>query len=105
MKRATRRNWSVLGIVAAIACSTASAATTAVDPDAEPGPPAVPQVSAGGAGVKDYLLAVVASARSGSADLRRDAGQYADLCRQYGSPAAAAAAQPHRGRRAHPPLP
>ena len=74
----------------------ASTASAAVDPDAEPAPPPVPQVSAGGTGVKEYLLAVIASSRSGAADLRRDAGQYADLCKQYGSPAAAAAAQPVR---------
>ena len=99
MKRSTRRIWSVLALAGVLGGASAwgpARATAAVDPDAEPGPPPVPQVSAGGAGVKRYLMAVIASSRSGAADLRRDAGQYADLCRQYGSPSAAATAQPQR---------
>ena len=79
---------------AAAVLATVGFAPAAVDRDAEPTAPVVPQSSAGDSGVKDYLLAIIASARSGAADLRTDAGQYAALCRQYGSATAAAAAQP-----------
>ena len=99
MDRAGRRGGHQVLVTAAAAVvllATVGSAPQPVDRDAEPTAPAVPQQSAGGDGVKDYLLAVIASARSGAADLRTDAGQYAALCQQYGSPSAAAAAQPGR---------
>ena len=99
MTRMQRKLWTTLalsGVLGGLLAMPTGRARAAVDPDAEPGPPAVPTTSAGGSGVKEYLMAVIASSQSGATDLRRDAGRYADLCRKYGSPTAAAAAEPQR---------
>ncbi len=89
-----RGGWAGMAAAAMLAVPLSTGA--AVDRDAEPTAPVVPVTSPGGSGVKDYLLAVIASARSGAADLRDDAGRYADLCKQYGSPELAAKQQPDR---------
>ncbi len=92
------RSWVVTAALTAAAAlaSGGGPARAAVDRDAEPTAPVVPVASTGGQGVKSYLLAIIASARSGAHDLRDDAGQYAALVARYGSPTAAAAAEPGR---------
>ncbi len=96
MVRSGRLAAMAMTLAAAAVLSATAGARAAVDRDAEPSPPPVPQQATGGGSVKAYLLAVIASARGGAADLRDDAGHYAALCQRYGSPTAAAAAQPQR---------
>ena len=89
----TARMWmAATAVLAMVGLGAATArAAMPVDRDAEPLAPLVPQSSNGDGGVKDYLLAVIASARSGAADLRDDAGAYAALVARHGGDASLAA--------------
>ena len=83
--------WAAMAAATMAGLPAWAAGPVAVDRDAEPTAPHVPQSAQGDGSVKDYLLAVVASARSGAADLRDDAGSYAALVARHGNDAAAAA--------------
>ena len=95
------RNWRTMAAVALVGGLTVAAgspplASPHVDLDAEPTAPTVPQSAASGdQAVKDYLLTVIASARSGAADLKSTAAEYTKLVAAHGNdPVAAAKAEP-----------
>ena len=89
-----------LGAVATRATENAAPSVAAEAPSPlsliEPGPPPTPTSGLGRDAVKNYVLAVTASALSGSNDLKHDGGLYADLVARHGSAVAAAQAEPDR---------
>ncbi len=95
-----RNGWRMGVAMALVAGTTVAAGSPSalphVDLDAEPKAPVVPQSAASGdQAVKDYLLTVIASARSGAADLKQTAAEYAKLVAAHGNdPVAAAKADP-----------
>lgn len=72
----------------------AYSADVATGPLPEPSPPQLPQDVHGKDAIKTYLLTVVSSVRSASADIKAHGTQYAELCAKYGSPEQAAKAEP-----------
>ena len=86
--------FSIFAALVGMAALTSGVAVAS--PTLSAAPPPVPTRVQGDAGVKAYLMEIIASARKGAADLQVDSRAYAGLCAQAGGAAAAAKAHPQQ---------